>query len=157
MPKFTNTKSLLAYLQSAIDDVLTEDVFPVVREKEVDTIMDVVYSQPTSGYYRRRGEYEGIGDPYNIEIRGDVAKNGILSVVNVTVPNPYLNGSNANGGYASQNKDLPSVIEYGRGYDYWKKPKKRPFTAKTIERLKESDEVRTALKNGLKSRGIASK
>ena len=154
MPKFRSTKELLKYLQSTIDEVLTEDVFPVIQEAEIDTIMEVVYSQKTSGYYRRRGDAEGMGDPYNIEIQGGVAKNGILSVVNVTVPNPYLNGANERGGYASQNKHLPEVIEHGKGYDYWKKPKKRPFTAKTIERLQSSGECTTALKNGLRSRGI---
>lgn len=157
MPIFRNTAAPVDYVKGLIDEVLTEDVFPVIQEAEIDTIMEVVYSQKTSGYYRRRGDAEGMGDPYNIEIQGGVAKNGILTVVNVTVPNPYLNGANERGGYASQNKHLPEVIEYGKGYDYWKKPKKRPFTAKTIERLQSSGECTTALKNGLRSRGIAVK
>ena len=157
MPIFRNTAAPVDYVKGLIDEVLTEDVFPVIQEAEIDTIMKVVYSQKTSGYYRRRGDAEGMGDPYNIEIQGGVAKNGILTVVNVTVPNPYLNGANERGGYASQNKHLPEVIEYGKGYDYWKKPKKRPFTAKTIERLQSSGECTTALKNGLRSRGIAVK
>ena len=157
MPIFRNTAAPVDYVKGLIDEVLTEDVFPVIQEAEIDTIMEVVYSQKTSGYYRRRGDAEGMGDPYNIEIQGGVAKNGILTVVNVTVPNPYLNGANERGGYASQNKHLPEVIEYGKGYDYWKKPKKRPFTAKTIERLQSSGECTTALKNRLRSRGIAVK
>ena len=69
MPKFRSTKELLKYLQSTIDEVLTEDVFPIIQEAEIDTIMEVVYSQKTSGYYRRRGDAEGMGDPYNIEIQ----------------------------------------------------------------------------------------
>ena len=161
MPQFKNTADLMAYVRKSVDRALTEDVFPVVQETEADTIVDVVYSQPTSGYYRRRGEYDGFGDPYNIVIKGGVAKNGILSVVNVTVPNPYLNG--VNGEFATTNKDLQYLIEFGRsrsgdpGYDYWPKPKARPFTAKTIERLEASGACTTALKNGLKRQGIAVK
>lgn len=154
MPRFRNTGRLFSYIRGAIDDTLSQEVFAVVQETEIDAIMEVVYSTSTSGYYRRRGDAEGMGDPYNIEIVGGYAQNGILSVVNVTVPNPYLNGWNESGGYASQNKNLPEVIEYGKGYDYWKKPKKRPFTAKTIERLQESGEHVKALKKGLEFRGI---
>ncbi len=161
MPQFTNTADLIAYIKKAVDKSLTEDVYPVVQQAEVETVDEVVYSQKTSGFYRRRGEYEGIGDPYNIVIKGDVAKNGILSVINITLPNGYLNGEN--GDRATMNKDLPYLIERGRshpgdpGYDYWKKPKARPFTAKTIERLKETGEHVAALKAGLKKQGITVK
>ena len=161
MPQFKNTADLMAYVRKAVDTALTEDVFPVVQKVEVDTIEDVVYSQPTSGYYRRRGEYDGLGDPYNIEIKGGVAKNGIMSVVNVAIPNSYLNGRN--GDYATTNKDLQYLVEFGHsrsgdpGYDYWRRPKARPFTATTIERLQASGECKTALKNGLKRQGIAVK
>lgn len=161
MPKFTNTADLIAYIKKAVDESLTENVYPVVQQAEVDTIDAVVYSQRTSGYYHRRGEYEGIGDPYNIVIKGDVAKNGILSVVNITEPNRFLNGEG--GARATVNKDLPYLIERGRshigdpGYDYWKKPKARPFTAKTIERLEETHEHVTALKDGLRKQGFTVK
>ena len=155
MPQFTNTSDLFAFVRKAIDEALTEDVFKVVRDAEIDTIMEVVYSTPTSGYYRRRGDAEGMGDPYNIEISGGAAKNGIMSVINVTLPNPYLNGGNERGGYSSTSKDLPSVIESGRGYDYWPKPKKRPFTAKTIARLQSSNEHVNALRSGLQKRGVS--
>ena len=161
MPKFKNTAELMSYLKNAVDRALTEDVYPVVRDTEADVIMDVVYEQDTSGYYRRRGWYEGFADPYNIVIKGDAAKNGILSVVNVTLPNPYLNGES--GDRATTNKDLAYLIEFGQsragdpGYDYWSKPKARPFTAKTIGKLKASGEWKDALKKGLKRQGVAVK
>ena len=110
MPKFKSTKELMAYLQKRVDQVLTEDVFPVVQKEEVKAVDDVVYSMATSGYYQRRYEYGGIGDPYNIVIKGGAAKNGIMSVVNETEPNPYLNGRN--GARATVNKSLPYVIEH---------------------------------------------
>lgn len=158
MPKFKSTKELMAYLQKRVDQVLTEDVFPVVQKEEVKAVDDVVYSMATSGYYQWRYEYGGIGDPYNIVIKGGAAKNGIMSVVNETEPNPYLNGRN--GARATVNKSLPYVIEHGvgqsgdPGYDYWKRPKARPFTATTIARLDASGEHVIAMKNGLRKHGI---
>ena len=50
MPKFKSTKELVAYLQKTVDRVLTEDVFPVIQQEEVQAVDDVVYSMPTSGY-----------------------------------------------------------------------------------------------------------
>ena len=150
---------MLAYVRKAVDTALTTDVFPAVQKEELRAIDDVVYSQPTSGYYRRRGEYDGLGDPYNIVIKGGAARNGILSVINVAIPNAYLNG--VNGALATTNKNLQYLIEYGHsqsgdpGYDYWSKPKARPFTATTIERLQASGVHRVALKNGLIKQGIA--
>lgn len=159
MPQFKSTADLMAYLRKAVDLSLTEDVYPVIRDKEKETIEDVVYSTKTSGLYHRRWpDGGGIGDPYNIVIRGDTAKNGVLSVINITDPNPYLNG--IDGARATVNKDLPYLIEYGRsgggdpGYDTWEHPKARPFTEKTIERLQTSGECEKALKQGLIRRGI---
>lgn len=161
MPKFKNTAELMAYLRKTVDEALTEDVYPVIRDEEVETIKDVVYSQPTSGYYQRRYDLEGIGDPYNIVIKGNAAKNGIMSVINITEPNPYLNGRS--GDRATVNKDLPYLIEHGfggsgdPGYDYWGRPKARPFTKKTIERLQASGDCTIALKKGLTKRGVTVK
>lgn len=94
MPQFKNTADLMAYLKKAVDESLTNDVFPVIRDEEVEAIKDIVYSMDTSGYYQRRYDFGGIGDPYNIVIKGNTAQNGILSVINITDPNPYLNGRN---------------------------------------------------------------
>lgn len=157
MPKFKSTKELVAYLQKTVDRVLTEDVFPVIQQEEVQAVDDVVYSMPTSGYYQRRYDYEGIGDSDNIVIKGGAAKNGIMAVVNETDPNPYLNGRS--GARATVNKSLPYVIEYGigqpgdPGYDYWA-GKPRRFTATTIDRLDASGAHVIALKNGLRKHGI---
>lgn len=159
MPQFKNTQALLAYVRKAVDTALTTEVFPVVQKEELKAIDDVVYSQQTSGYYRRRGEYDGLGDPYNIVIKGGAAQHGILSVVNVAIPNAYLNG--VNGRLATTNKNLQYLIEYGHsqsgdpGYDYWNKPKARPFTATTIDRLQASGACREALRRGLIKQGIA--
>ena len=154
MPQFKNTKDLINYLKNAVDKSLTTDVFPVVKQEEIDSINSTVYSQKTSGQYQRRGNNGGIGDANNIVINGGAANNGILSVTNITKPNPYLNG--VNGQKATINKNLPYVIESGKGYDYWQ-GKARPFTEKTIENLKEKQSCTAALKKGLIKQGISVK
>jgi len=69
-----------------------------------------------------------------------------------------LNGRN--GDRATVNKDLPYLIEHGRGgsgdpgYDYWSRPKARPFTETTVERLQASGKCTQALKRGLMKKGI---
>lgn len=161
MPQFKNTKELMEYVRKSVDRSLNEDVFPVVQKEEVQAVEDIVYSQPTSGYYQRRYEYGGVGDPYNVVIKGGSAKNGVMIVINDTEPNPYLNGRG--GDRATVNKNLIYVIEHGRGqsgdpgYDYWPKPKARPFMEKTVERLKSSGACTEALKNGLRKQGMTVK
>ena len=101
-----------------------------------------------------------MGDPYNIEIRGGVAKGGVMVVVNMTDPNPGGCTSDAN---VTTGKNLPELVEFGDGYKFYRYdfPKRgaaymgpRPFTAKTIENLKKSRAHISAMKAGLKRQGI---
>lgn len=154
MPQFKNTSALMEYIQQAVDKSLTSDVFPVVRDTEVQTINEVVYKYISGGYYMRRKESGGLGSPSNIVIKGGSAKNGILAVENITIPNPYLDGQSAAGGMATVDKDLPTVVEEGYGYDLWTQSRARPFTKKTIKKLNSSGACKNALKQGLMKQGI---
>ena len=69
-------------LVQKIDNAMTNEVFQEVQDEEAATIYSEVYKVYTPRIYRRRGEYGGLGDPYNIEILGGSAKNGVLVVVN---------------------------------------------------------------------------
>lgn len=143
-----------------IDNALSNEVFNEVQDEEAATIYEEVYKVYTPRIYRRRGDYGGLGDPYNIEIKGGTAKGGILTVVNMTEPNP---GGCLNNDLVTTGKNLPELVEYGHGYKYYtydfptrgaKFMKPRPFTAKTIEHLKESRAHITALEAGLKRQGL---
>lgn len=61
-------------LMAKIDDAMTKEVFEEVQDEEAATIYSEVYKVYTPRMYRRRGEYGGLGDPYNIEIRGGAAR-----------------------------------------------------------------------------------
>ncbi len=147
-------------LMAKVDNAMTKEVFEEVRDEEAATIYSEVYKVYIPKIYRRRGESGGMGDPHNIEIRGGTAKGGTMVVVNITEPNP---GGCMNDSLVTTGKNLPELVEFGYGYkDYrYDFPKagatymrSRPFTAKTIEHLKESGAHVDALKVGLKRQGI---
>lgn len=157
-------KKLQPALEKRIDDVLNNEVLKAVQDVQSDAAAKIVYSTPTSGYYKRRGDGisygygDGIGDPVNMVAEGGSAKGGRLVVINVTDPNPYLNG--INGDRATVNKSLVYVVEHGSGqtgdpgYDYWKNPKARPFIAETRKELRRTKAHVEALRRGLSRRGV---
>ena len=130
------------------------------RWKQLITLYD---DGKDNGYtpkmYRRRGQYEGLGDPDNIKIQGGAAKDGKLVVINTTNPNP---DGCFDGAKVTTGKDLPALVEFGQGhkfysYDFHGKGgymKPRPFTRKTLERLKQSKAHIAALKAGLKRQEV---
>jgi len=146
-------------LSAKIDDALSKEVFEEVRDEEAATIYAEVYKVYTPRIYRRRGEYGGLADPYNIEIEGGAAKGGRMAVVNVTDPNP---GGCTSDARVSTGKNLPELVEHGDGYKFYHYdfPNKgkymgpRPFIAKTIENLKKNRAHVTALRDGLRRQGV---
>lgn len=150
-------------LQRKIDDALTKEVFAEVQDEEAATIYEEIYKTYTPKMYRRRGQYEGLGDPNNIKIKGGAAKGGKLIVINTTDPNP---DGCIDGAKITTGKDLPELVEFGQGHKFYSYDfpgrgkgymKPRPFTAKTIQRLKESKAHIAALKAGLQRQGIKTK
>lgn len=147
-------------LMKKIDDAMSNEVFEMVKDEEAATIYSEVYKVYTPSIYRRRGEYGGLADPHNIEIVGGSANGGKMAVINTTAPNP---GGTMNNDHVTTGKDLPELVEHGNGYHYYQYDflkrgaaymKPRPFTAKTIEHLKESGAHINAMKAGLKRQGI---
>lgn len=146
-------------LVSKIDSALTKEVFEEVKDEEVATIEDVVYGVYTPRIYRRRGEYGGLADPYNIEIQGGAAQGGRMAVVNATDPNP---GGCTSDAQVTTGKNLSQLVEHGDGHKFYrydfpsggKYMQARPFTTKTVENLKKSSAHVKALKNGLRRQGI---
>lgn len=147
-------------LMGKIDIAMSNEVFKEVQDEEAATIYEVVYKVYTPRAYRRRGEYGGMGDPYNIEIAGGAARGGVMKVVNLTEPNP---GGCMNNDWVTTGKNLPELIEHGQGYKSYQYDfsergaaymKPRPFTAKTVEHLKESKAYISALKAGLQRQGV---
>lgn len=147
-----------------IDDALEHEVADAIRDEEAETIKETIYGVRTPVYspkmYHRRGDDGGMGDPYNIEHE---VKDGVLTVVNKTDPNP---GGTMNNDLVTTGKYLDKLIEYGHGssggfYDFPKAGanfmKPRPFTAKTIEHLKQNKAHVDALQDGLERQGIKTK
>lgn len=143
-------------LSRKIDSALAKEVFSEVRDEESSTIESKVYGVYTPKKYRRRKERGGLADQRNIE--GSV-QNGVLTVVNKTVPNT---SGCVNSRLITTDKDLPSLVEHGDGYKsfHYDFPSDgsymgpRPFAAKTIENLKKNGAHVKALKNGLRRQRV---
>lgn len=137
-------------IRPMINDVL-EDVGLMIKITEQQVIDEVVYEAYSPVKYERRYDEGGLGDINNIKVK---VNNGTITVTNITRPNPYQ--------AKSVNKNLPALIEYGHGvvfnYDYPRRNreymKPRPFTRKTIERLEATGDHITALKQGLRDKGL---
>jgi len=146
-------------LVAKVDNAMTKEVFEEVQDEETATIYSVVYKVYTPRIYRRRGEYGGLCDPYNIEIQGGAAKGGRMAVINMTDPNP---SGTMNNDRVTTGKNLPELVEFGDGYKFYhydfpssgRYMDPRPFTARTIEHLKASRAHVTALKAGLRRQGV---
>lgn len=154
---FKSLKDLEKYLQQQVNKSLERDVTPVVKKIMIEQIEDTVYSAYSPSEYKRRGQDEGLADPENI---GGVMVGNTLEVINATQTNPdiYINHER----YDSQNEGdyLTPIIEYGQGYDFAREngnagyERPRPFISNTREKLKSTGAHVTALKKGLKKRGI---
>lgn len=152
-------EKLQKQLVPKIDNTLSKEVLQAVSDAEGKAIYEEVYRMPTSGRYERRWDNGGLLDPDNVQ--GTVTDD-TLAVVNVTKPNPYLNGINRYGGLSTTpgSASLADIVEHGvydphgAGYDYWEGAQARPFTAKTAEDLKRSGAHVAALKKGLQRQGI---
>ena len=156
MPDFNNINDLSAYVQEKIDNSLSKEVYQTVAENEKESIEDTVFTF-TPETYQRRDEY-GLDDSQNMT---DNVKDGVLSVENTAFFNNDYDSTSFGFG-------LPSLIENGNGdngnyydYPYGKNAriflKPRPFIEHTREKLRESDDLSNALKNGLNRQGIQTK
>lgn len=144
-------------IQKKVDNALNTEVFDTIVSVETEMIVDTVYSKYRPIIYERRGEYEGLGDPYNIVIDGGKATGGVMKIINITEPNPEPYGQ------ATVGKNLPELIEYGNGYkgyryDFGRRRapfvKPRPFTQATIDYLNEYKPHVYALGNSLSKQGL---
>lgn len=152
-------EKLQQQLVPKIDSALSKEVLQAVSDAEGAAIYEEVYRMPTSGRYGRRWDNGGLLDPDNVQ--GTVT-DGTLAVVNVTEPNPYLNGINRHDGLSTTpgSASLADIVEHGvydphgAGYDYWTDAKARPFTTKTVENLKKSGAHVAALRKGLQRQGV---
>lgn len=168
-------------LKKDIDDSLDKSVAPTVKHAEHEVVYDVVYNTTEGNYrrgvevyggrYIRRYDDGGLSDVRNMR---HTVNAGVLSVTNDTPPNPMLNGVDYSykiddgddwhiRGASSTPGDtsIARLVENGiysksgYGYDYWGKAKARPFTEKTVERLRGSGEHIESLRKGLSRKGFA--
>ena len=161
----------MPYISKAVDEALTTEVFNRVKQVERMAINQVVYVKDPKVYKRRFDQNHGFADPRNIKLLGEPVDNTI-AVVNTAKPNVERNSyRNAESWMRaldnSDNKDLPSLVEFGHSpgaqhrhnrYDFpragrwYMKP--RLFTQETRNRLKQSGDIKTTVWAGLTRQGF---
>ena len=137
-------KGLKTKIQESINKALEGEVLEAIQDEQISQIQEKVYSVYNPEVYERRYGSGGLMDERNI--KGEV-KRGVLTVENKTPPNPEARDG------ATVDKNLIEVIETGIGYDY-DNPGARPFIDATIQTLRASNAVVSALKKGLENQGI---
>jgi len=157
---------MFSYIQNAVADSLSTEVFNKARTVEDFQIIDTVYGAGNPTVYdsvlhspgQRRGMDGGLLDEENIV--GTMVSNDTLSVTNETIANPYILLGNKVKDSKNIGQPLTPIVEYGgaENYDFgegwWSVP--RPFTENTIKQLEATGEHVFALQAGLKRNGISS-
>lgn len=162
MATVNSINELKKYLNKYIQEVLDENVAPVVKNKEQEKVITEVYDKYSPSTpdgepfkYERRGWNGGLADQKNMKHQVKNTANGVeLSVENVTKGK-------------DENFRLDTLIEYGDGtdgkeYEYktnrdgtaYQYLQGRPFTKSTIEELEQSGEHIQAFVRGMKGKGI---
>ena len=133
--KFDSLDDLFRYIEKQTQDVMKKEVADKAKQAMSEGVQSGVYDVYDLKYYTRRGKFGGLSDTGNYEV--NEIPNGI-EVVNNTPPD---NG---------QSVDLDDIICNGLG----KQPFPRDFYKETADILNRSDDLRAALKDGLRARGI---
>lgn len=136
---FNDINSLFKHIETQIQDTMTNEVAETIKDNMTESIQETVYNAYAPKYYSRRMQNGGLIDKSYMEVTE--IPNGI-SVRDVA---PLDNGSSQ---YA-----LDEIIVEGMGY----MPYPRDFYEECKDRLSVNKEHVTALKNGLKHRGIDAK
>lgn len=154
---FNNLKDLELYLKNVVNDVLSDEVAEMVKDKQQDHIMDDVYlqynivdGQRKEPYVYDRRYYEGgLVDRDNIVAK---VEDGTLTVTNITKGQDGVD-------------NLAGLIEYGDNSAYgqydWKYNRDntqdqylspRPFIENTRREIAEKKLHVSSLKKGLEKR-----
>lgn len=132
---FKNLDDLFAYIETAIQDTMENEVADMVKEKMNLSVHKTVYGTYQPKFYHRRKDNGGLSDKDNISITP--INNGI----EITNDTPLDNGRHS--------PRLDAIVEYGQG----RQPFPRPFYEETYDTL-AAGAFEETLKSSLKNKGI---
>lgn len=163
MPTFKTMKEVEDYIKKQMAETMKQEVAYVVKKTESEKVYSEVYDayKPKNGEpwrYRRRKKNGGLADTRNMKHKVTTNDNDVeLSVENTT------KSAHAKYGWFR----IDDLVEYGDGHNgkqyiyktnrdgtAWQYLRARPYTAKTIEELKNNKAHIEAFKRGMKKRGI---
>lgn len=141
--QFTNTSSLIVYLQTIVNEAMMNEVATIAKLEEQEHVQEDIYNSGSPIIYKRRGfslGSEGLGDINEME--STLIDNGTIEIVNRAEPKAYWDTPNS----------LATNIEMGYGDEWYSVS--RPFQQRTVESLEQNKKHVTALKIGLIKRGL---
>jgi len=141
--QFTNTSSLIAYLQTIVNETMLDEVATAGKLEEQEHVQEDIYNSGSPIHYKRRGfspGSEGLGDINEME--STLIENGTIEIVNKSEPKAYWDTPNS----------LATNIEMGYGNEWYSIS--RPFQQRTVESLEQNKKHVIALKAGLVKRGL---
>jgi len=140
---FTNSSSLIAYLQTIVNEAMVDEVATTAKLEEQEHVQEDIYNSGSPIIYKRRGfdlGSRGLGDINEME--STLIENGTIEIINRAEPQLNWNTPNS----------LATNIEMGYGSEWYSVS--RPFQQRTVESLEQNKKHVIALKTGLVKRGL---
>lgn len=152
MTTFNSPAQLEVYLREAIDSVIKNEVFNVIRKEWLETQNERVYSVYEPKKYRRR-DTNGLSDPSNIILH---PPNNSAVMVEYVMENI----AKGNGWDEWNGKLINDMIEGSTGFagDPANGMPARPYTEETVANLTSGiarDTIKQAIFDGMKKHGIS--
>lgn len=133
---FDNINDLFKYVENKTKDAMKTEVADTAKSAMSEAVNKDVYDVYDPVWYTRRGTNGGLSDTENYTVHE------IQDGIEITNDTPLDNGG--------MSPRLDDIICNGLG----KQPFPRDFYKGTSDILERSDDLRAALKEGLKARGI---
>lgn len=133
---FDNINDLFKYVEKKTQDAMKTEVADTAKSAMSQAVNIDVYDVYDPVWYTRRGTNGGLSDTENYTVHE------IQDGIEITNDTPLDNGG--------MSPRLDDIICNGLG----KQPFPRDFYKETTDILERSDDLRAALKEGLKARGI---
>ena len=155
---FKSMAELNQYIKDAINNSLLDEVAPIVKEQERQSVAYIVYGSYGNNYtnepnvYRRRKDSGGLSDINNMN--ANLVGDGMLLIMNTTPMNPDYEPTGTSFNLATLVKD-GGRYNYPEGvntYGTFRQP--RDFESEAVAALQGSGDHIDALKKGLNSYGI---
>ena len=131
--------SFMEIVDQLIDYTMESEVLDAVKKEMESKIDTEVYSKYDPIRYERKLDQRGLLDMRDTQEGGSLDVHYDSKIKLLTVENVRPDWEPTHPSHPDRN--VAAVVESGSGYDFWKRPKARPFHKKTESALITSGEI----------------